>query len=152
MRTCSTEGCAEPKGGVMLGYVLPCCYCCVYVAASMHCLINTIACMYWAWTQHTELMIYQFIWGDICASICPLWFLYIGIVHVWSILWAHLSDAPLSMCAWRCMRIFTDHCAVQILQVDTSHWADWENAPALIYVHTMRGNNAVNTLGLWVEV
>ena len=36
--------------GVMrvLGYALPCCYCCVHIVAVSRCTVAPVACMHWA--------------------------------------------------------------------------------------------------------
>ena len=46
MRICSAKGCAEPEGGVMLGYALHCCYCSVHVVVVSRCTVDTVECMY----------------------------------------------------------------------------------------------------------
>ena len=33
------------NGAVLLGYVLPCFYCCLHVTVVMHCLVDTVVCM-----------------------------------------------------------------------------------------------------------
>ena len=53
---------------MVLGYVLHYCSCWVHIVAFMHCIVNTVARMYRAWTRHTEFVIYKFIWGDICQA------------------------------------------------------------------------------------
>ena len=46
MRICSAEGCAEPEGGVMLGYALHYCYNSMHVVVVSRCIVDTVECMY----------------------------------------------------------------------------------------------------------
>ena len=70
----------------------------MHTVAIMHCTVDTVVCMYRAWTQHTEFAMYKFIWGDICTSICLLLHLCNDVVHTWSLLQADLPDAPVRTC------------------------------------------------------
>ena len=153
MRICSAEGCAEPKGGAMLGYAVPCCYCCMHVVTVSHWTVETVACIYRAWTLCTEFTTHKFIWGDICKSICPLMCLCSYMVHMWSLLRADLPAAP--VCLYVCMKVQPDvHRALCSSALMSGYFPPgWlYDIPALIYVHTWGYNSNITTLGLWFEV
>ena len=151
MRICSAEGCAEPEGGVMLGYALPCCYCCVHVVVISYCTVNTVACMYMGMNSMSR---FHSIWVHMQWQMQNHMSIVASMQLHGSYLKSPVSWLALCTCMYVCVKVQLDlHRGSYSLAHMSGYFPPgWlYNAPVLIYVHIRADNNGITTLGFGLQ-
>ena len=137
---------------LMLGYALPCCYCCMHVIVVSCCTVDTVACMYmgvnstsrvhgiwvhirWRMRKHTSIVAAMHLRG--------------------SYLKFPVSWLARCTCMYVCVKVQLDlhrasHSSAHMSGYFPPGWL--YDIPVLIYVHVWEYDNGITTLGLWFEV
>ena len=152
MHICSAEGCAEPEGGVILGYALHCCYCSVHVVVISRCIVDTVACMYRVVNSTSRV---HNIWVHMQWRMQK----HTSIVKAMHLQGSYLKSPVSWLTRCTCMYV----CVKVQLYVHRKSWSSAQmsgyfspgwlyDVPVLIYVHIQGNNNRITTLGLQFEV